>query len=131
VLPDGLVFDDFSSCEYLALLQQVLYTTDELDESVTYESFVVVPESLRASLIEKFGNEVEINGPFVSCCTANIAFIYLFYPCLTNLFGFQSCWTTWDICLFENSSPFSVMYFLLLAGDECNDHKYSQRLEEL
>jgi hypothetical protein len=64
MLPDDLEFDDFSSCDYLPLLQKVLF--DELDESVTYESFVIVPEALSMALNEQYGNEVEINGPFVS-----------------------------------------------------------------
>ena len=66
VLPSDLSLEDFSPCDYLPHLQQVLFSTDELDETVTYETFVVVPESMKTVLYEQFGNEVEINGPFVS-----------------------------------------------------------------
>lgn len=64
-LPDGLSFDDFSPCDYLPNLQQVLFSTDVLNESVTYEHFVIIPDSLNTSLHEHYGGEVEINGPFV------------------------------------------------------------------
>ena len=71
VLPIDLAFEDFSSCDYLPQLQQLLFSTDELDESVTYESFVVVPESINATLYELFGEDVDINGPFVSVMLQN------------------------------------------------------------
>ena len=66
VLPTDLALEDFSPCQYLPHLQQILFSTDELDESINYENFVVVPESIQTVLYEQFGNEVEINGPFVS-----------------------------------------------------------------
>lgn len=66
VLPDDLSFEEFSACEYLPQLQQVLFSTEEMDESVTYQSFVVIPEELQATLRDRFGEGVEINGPFVS-----------------------------------------------------------------
>ena len=66
LLPESLILEDFSPCEYLPHLQQVLFATDELNESVTYESFIIVPESLNASLYEQFGNDVNIDGKFVS-----------------------------------------------------------------
>ena len=67
ILPEDLALEDFSPCDYLQDLQQVLFSTDELDSSVTYETLVVLPESLNATLYEKFGSsEVEFNGPFVS-----------------------------------------------------------------
>ena len=56
----------FSPCDYLPHLQQVLFSTDELNASVTYETLVVVPEHLNNSLYELFGGEVEFDGPFVS-----------------------------------------------------------------
>ena len=66
MLPDDLALGDFSPCDYLPHLQQVLFSTDELDTSVTYETLAVLPESLNNTLYEKFGNEIEFNGPFVS-----------------------------------------------------------------
>ena len=67
ILPEDLALEDFSPCNYLQDLQQVLFSTDELDSSVTYETLVVLPESLNATLYEKIGSsEVEFNGPFVS-----------------------------------------------------------------
>ena len=66
MLPAELAFDDFSPCDYLPQLQQVVFSTDELDESVTYETFVIVPESLNTTLREQFGDDNDINGPFVS-----------------------------------------------------------------
>ena len=66
VLPSNLAFEDFSPCNFLPELQQVLYSTNELDESVTYETLVVVPDSIKDALHEQFGDDVDINGPFVS-----------------------------------------------------------------
>lgn len=66
MLPVDLTFEEFSSCDYLPQLQQLLFSTDELDESVTYESFVVVPETIKTTLHQLFGEDVDINGPFVS-----------------------------------------------------------------
>ena len=66
VLPDDVTEEVFSPCDYLPHLQQVLFATDGLNESVTYESFIIVPESLNASLYEQFGNDVNIDGKFVS-----------------------------------------------------------------
>lgn len=58
--------DDFSSCEYLSQLQQLLYSTEELDETVTYETFVIIPDDLVATLEEQFGADAEFDGKFVS-----------------------------------------------------------------
>ena len=66
VVPDNVTKEVFSPCDYLPHLQQVLFSTDELDTSVTYETLVVVPEHLNNSLYELFGDEMEFNGPFVS-----------------------------------------------------------------
>ena len=66
VLPTELALEDFSPCEHLPHLQQVLFSTDELNESVTYETFVVVPDKIRNALHAQLGEEVDINGPFVS-----------------------------------------------------------------
>ena len=66
VVPDNVTKEVFSPCDYLPHLQQVLFSTDNLDANVTYETLVVVPESLNNSLYELFGGEMEINGPFVS-----------------------------------------------------------------
>ena len=65
VLPGDVAFEGFSPCDYLQMLQQVLFSTNELDEDVTYENFVIVPETLKTELLGYFGNQVEINGPFV------------------------------------------------------------------
>jgi hypothetical protein len=65
VLPDGTTFDNFSPCDYLPHLQQVLFPTDALDTSVTYESFIIIPDSLNTSLREHYGDEIAITGPFV------------------------------------------------------------------
>lgn len=75
VLPDHLALDDFLSCKYLPELQQVLFSTDELDESVTYETFVVVPDSIRTLVHGLYGDGVDVNGPFVS--VINVASFYL------------------------------------------------------
>ena len=66
VLPNELAFEDFSPCDYLPHLQQVLFSTDMMDANVTYETFVVVPVSLNNSLSELLGDKIEFNGPFVS-----------------------------------------------------------------
>jgi hypothetical protein len=66
VLPEGVTFANFSSCEYLPHLQQLLYSTDELNETVTYETFVIIPDELAATLEEQLGNKTEFNGKFVS-----------------------------------------------------------------
>ena len=66
IFSDSFVFEDFSTCEFLPQLQQLLYSTNEINTKVTYEDFVIVPENITISLREKFGNETEIDGPFVS-----------------------------------------------------------------
>lgn len=66
ILPVELAFNDFSSCDYLPQLQQVLFSTDELDENVTYENFVIVPQSLNTTLRDELAYNVEVDGPFVS-----------------------------------------------------------------
>jgi transcriptional regulator NrdR family protein len=66
LLPEDLTVDDFSSCEYLSQLQQLLYSTEELDETVTYETFVIIPDDLVATLEEQFGADAEFDGKFVS-----------------------------------------------------------------
>lgn len=81
MLPVGLSLEDFSPCEYLMQLQQTLFSTDLQDESVTYETFVVVPEVLNTSLYDKFGHEAEINGQFVSFHA--IVYLIHFFTILT------------------------------------------------
>lgn len=66
LLPADLSLDDFSLCDYLPELQKVLFSTSELDESVTYKSLVVVPESINTTLYQQFGTELELTGSFVS-----------------------------------------------------------------
>lgn len=66
VLPDDLTSEEFSPCDYLPNLQQVLFETDELNEDVTYETFVVIPDSLNTMLHDRLGNDVKVNGQFVS-----------------------------------------------------------------
>lgn len=66
LLPEDLTVDNFSSCEYLSHLQQLLYSTEELDETVTYQTFVIIPDDLVATLEEQFGEKVEFDGKFVS-----------------------------------------------------------------
>ena len=66
VLPSNLTLEEFSPCDYLPNLQQVMFSTDELDDNVTYETLVVVPESLKIMLEDELGNQTEINGEFVS-----------------------------------------------------------------
>lgn len=89
LLPDGLTLDDFSPCSYLDLLQQLLFTTNELDMSVTYETFVVVPESLNTTLYNQFGNETDFNGSFVSV--------------------FEACLIKWNRYEEPSSFPFSAI----------------------
>ena len=68
VLPDNLTIEDFSPCDHLQMLQHVVFSTNisNTNTSVTYENFVIVPESLSTYLHEQFSDDVEINGPFVS-----------------------------------------------------------------
>ena len=66
VLPDGLAFEDFSPCDYLQMLQQILFSTNGSNATVTYESLVVVPETLKTELLGYFGDDVKIDGPLVS-----------------------------------------------------------------
>ena len=61
-----MTYEDFSPCDYLPNLQQVLFETDELNEEVDYETFVLIPEDLHSLLNEQFGNETEFSGAFVS-----------------------------------------------------------------
>ena len=83
MLPDEMTFDDFSPCDYLPQLQQVLFSTDELAESVTYETFVIVPESLNTTLREQFGEDTDINGPFVSLLSRCLLMhVTVPHPCL-------------------------------------------------
>lgn len=85
VLPINLTLENFSPCEYLPHLQQVLFSTDEMDESVTYETFVVIPDQLNNSLYELFGSEAVINGRFVSFYVAARAHHVSQMP--TNIFS--------------------------------------------
>ena len=78
VFSDSFVFEDFSACEFLPQLQQLLYSTNEINTSVTYETFVRVPENITFSLHEKFGNETKIDGPFVSSFSPSL-------PCLFSI----------------------------------------------
>ena len=64
-MPESLVLEEFSPCEYLPHLQQILFATDELNENVTYQNFIIVP----ASLYEQLG-DVNIDGKFVSYAPA-------------------------------------------------------------
>ena len=80
VLGHDFALEDFSVCDFLPQLQQILYSTGELDASVTYDTFVVVPENITVSLHEKFGNETEINGPFVSCLLVFLMF-FMYAKC--------------------------------------------------
>ena len=77
MLPSNLAFKDFSRATFSLKLQQILYSTNELDESVTYESLVVVPYYIKDALHEQFGDDVDINGPFVSYLFAasNVTFV--------------------------------------------------------
>ena len=70
ILPGNLTIQNFSACEYLPQLQQLLFSTDALDESVTYETFVVIDDQLGAALREQFPNEEGFDGKFVSECTS-------------------------------------------------------------
>lgn len=76
VLPADLGLEDFSPCEYLEQLQQVLFSTDEQVEKVTYENFVIVPEALNTSLYNLYGNEDVINGQFVSFLQQPLLFFF-------------------------------------------------------
>lgn len=58
-MPESLVLEEFSPCEYLPHLQQILFATDELNENVTYQNFIIVPASY-----EQLG-DVNIDGKFV------------------------------------------------------------------
>jgi hypothetical protein len=55
VLPTGLALDEFSPCDYLQHLQQVIFAANVSDTNLTYNSFVVAPESLNNTLQEQFG----------------------------------------------------------------------------
>lgn len=96
VLPDGLIFDDFSPCNYLPHLQQVLFSTDALDTSVTYESFVIISDSLNVSLRERFGEDVDISGTFVRMYSLTSFYLiieltsYLFHTAFGELWAFVS-----------------------------------------
>jgi len=57
---------DFSPCEYLPQLQQKLFLTASLSENVTFESLVVVSDSLQTELQSYFGNNTDLSGSFVS-----------------------------------------------------------------
>ena len=101
LLPDGLTLDDFSPCSYLDLLQQLLFTTNELDMSVTYETFVVVPESLNTTLYNQFGNETDFNGSFVSVFEAClIKWNRYEEPSSFPFSAIRSYWKTLGTCLF-------------------------------
>lgn len=91
VLPDNLTLEDFSPCDYLPNLQQVMFSTDELDDSVTYETLVVVPETLKTMLEEQLGNQTEIDGAFVSMFF--IKHFYCFY-----LTAFSHLFTLYHSC---------------------------------
>ena len=116
VLPDDLTIEDFSPCDHLQMLQHVLFVTDELDASVTYETLVIVPEALKTELYDQFGNQLEINGPYVRFHVA-IADngIFTYFSGISNmilLFYYHSYWISLDICLFVGSLRFSMMCFL-------------------
>lgn len=87
VLLDDFAFEDFSACEYLPELQQVLFPTDEFDENVTYETFVIVPDSIRTLVHELYGDEVEVNGPFVSSAMK----VDTFYSLIASTIYLISC----------------------------------------
>ena len=71
LLPDSLSLEEFSPCDYLSHLQQNLFSTGELNENVTYKNFFIVPESLNASLHLQFGDDVNIDGKFVSAALSS------------------------------------------------------------
>lgn len=64
VLPEDLLLEDFSPCDYLSHLQQELFST--FNNNVTYQNFVVVPESFANMIQDYFYSEVNITGEFVS-----------------------------------------------------------------
>ena len=66
LLPNDLTLEDFSPCDYLGLLQQLLFATNELNANITYETFLMIPESLNTTLYNQFGNETDFSGSFVS-----------------------------------------------------------------
>ena len=70
-MPDSLSLEEFSPCDYLSHLQQNLFSTGELNENVTYKNFFIVPESLNASLHLQFGDDVNIDGKFVSAALSS------------------------------------------------------------
>lgn len=94
VLPSNLTVEEFSPCDYLPHLQKVMFATDELDDSVTYETFVVVPDDLKTSLQEQLGNETEINGSFVSilCCFYLYTRLHFLYLILCSV-ALEYIWT--------------------------------------
>jgi hypothetical protein len=68
ILPQNLTIEDFPPCTYLPQLQQVLFTTDSLNDDVSYQNFVIVPESLEVALENYLGYGANIiSGTYVSC----------------------------------------------------------------
>lgn len=110
VLPNGLTSEEFSVCEYLPHLQQVLFSTEDMDENVTYESFVVIPDSLNTSLYNLFGNDVVINGQFVSPLCS---YFELTYPRLQHDVFFFYIF----IKLLENFGQMSLRRFITFVSD--------------
>lgn len=78
VLPSGLLIEDFSPCDYLAQLQQVLFSTSSLNDDVTYETFVILPASLKTELQGYYTGLEDLNGEFVSLF-CHFEMLYLHY----------------------------------------------------
>lgn len=136
VLSDDVTFKDFSPCDYLPHLQQVLFSTDTMDEHVTYETLVIVPESLKTSLHDLFGDEMKFNGPFVSYDAnleshdANLDIIYCFRSLIPFTLYLPSCWTTLDTFRFVASSISSMTCFQSMPtedGWKCHNRNHLQR----
>ena len=112
LLPSNLTLEEFSPCEYLPNLQQVLFSTDELDDNVTYETLVVVPESLKTTLEDQLGNQTEINGEFVSCWVV-ISIVHCTTSFCLHLFLLLQC-IAYSYLKHLGISPYAVSSISLL-----------------
>jgi hypothetical protein len=67
LLPEDIAVEEFSACDNLPHLQQLIFETEGLNEYVTYENFVILPENLTAQLLEFYNDtNTTFNGEFVS-----------------------------------------------------------------